>query len=84
MLWQVCRCRRLSGLFEKISKNTNNLNFLEDQLPSLTQRAQQSQNNTCFPETVYGNILTYIQQEHPLVRHYQELLHPLDAHVLSP
>ena len=84
MLQQVCRHRCLSGLFEKISENTNNLNFLENQLLSLTWRAQKSQNNTCLPETVYGNILTYIQQEHSLVWHYQELPHPLDTHILSP
>ena len=84
MLQQVCRCGRLSGLLEKISEDANDLNFLEDQPPSLTWRAHQSHNVTCLPETVYETILTYIQQEYPFVRHYQELPHLLNAHVLSP
>jgi len=62
MLWQVCQCRRLSGLLNKMFKDTNNLNFLEDQPLSLTQKAQQSQNATYLLETVYEAILIWIQQ----------------------
>jgi len=39
ILWQVCQHGHLGGLLERMFEDTNHLNFLEDQPPSLTQRA---------------------------------------------
>jgi len=84
MLWQVCQHECLSGLLDKMFEDTNNLNFLEDQPPSLTQKAQQSQNTTHFSEIVYEAILIWIQQEYPLVWYYHEFPHLLNRYVLAP